>query len=114
MGSPPGQVLRDRRDDLGIEVEAEVVARGEVEEPPLADADPSTVLLLDHGVEHRVGPLQPSEIGHRLHPALEPAVGLAAERLRPDRTTHHRVGGAPSGTTPLRWGAGRVRDAMEE
>ena len=76
------EVRGDRVDDLAVEVEAEVVARREVEEPAVADPDPPAVLLVDHGVEHRVGVLQPREVGDGLHPAIEPPVALAPERLR--------------------------------
>ena len=68
-----------------IEIEAEVVARREVEQPSVTDPDPPAVLLVDHGVEHRVGVLQPGEVRDGLHPSLEPPVALAPEGPRSDR-----------------------------
>src|SRR5207237_3179118 len=62
MCPPSRHVLRDRIDDLLIEVEAEVVAGCEVGEPLVADADPPAVDLVDDRVEHRVRVLEPSEI----------------------------------------------------
>jgi len=69
------------RKDLLIEVQAQVVARGEVRQPVVADPDPASLLLVDDGVEHRVGRLQAREILHGGHPPLEPPVALASERL---------------------------------
>ena len=90
--APSVEVLGHRVDDLPIEVEPQVVARGEVEEPAVADPDPPPVLLVDHRVEHRMGVLQPSQVGDGLHPAIEPSVSFAPERLRTDRTAHDGVG----------------------
>ena len=59
-------------DDLRLEVEAEVVARREVGEPPVADADHPPVDLVDDGVHHRVGRAQVSETPARVEPAFEP------------------------------------------
>ena len=52
---PPAlEVLGNRVDDLALQVEAEVVARGEVREPGVADANHAPVDLVDDGVGHRV------------------------------------------------------------
>jgi hypothetical protein len=91
VGAPSAQVLGHGGDDLGVEVEPEVVAGCEVEEPAVADADPPTVLFVDHCVEHRMRVLQPSQVGDGLHPALEPPVGLPAKRLRADDAGDDRI-----------------------
>ncbi len=101
MRAPSIQVRGHRGDDLRVEVEAEVVAGREVEEPAVADPDPSSVLLVDHGVEHRMRTLQAIQVGDGLHPAIEPAVVLAAERHRTDRSGHDRVGRSPTGAIGL-------------
>src|SRR4249919_834643 len=52
---PPAlEVPGDRVDDLALEIEAQVVARGEVREPGVADADHASVDLVDDRVGHRV------------------------------------------------------------
>ena len=48
------QIGGDRLDDLAVEVEAEVVAGGEVGQPVVSDADPAAVDLLDDRVHHRM------------------------------------------------------------
>ncbi|MGP8060872.1 MAG: hypothetical protein ACLP9C_14700 [Acidimicrobiales bacterium] len=37
-----------------MQVEAEIVARGEIAEPVIADADPATLHFVDHGIHHRM------------------------------------------------------------
>ena len=56
--APSLEVRGDRVDDLAVEVEAEVVARREVGEPVVADADHAAVDLVDDRVHHRVGGLE--------------------------------------------------------
>ena len=72
MGAPGLEGRRDRRDDVRLEVEAEVVARREIGEPLLADADHAAVDLVDDCVHHRVGRAQVSETATRFQPAFEP------------------------------------------
>ena len=102
VAAPLREVLGDRVEDLLIEVQAQVVARGEVREPVVADPDPASLLLVDDRVEHRVRRLQPREVLHGGHPALQPAVALAAERLVPHGSGHQDVA-LPS---PDRFGSG--------
>jgi hypothetical protein len=72
MRSPAVEILGDLFDDLAVEVEPEVVARGEVGEPPVADADHPPVDLFDDGIHHRMGGLQLGEVAHGREPMLEP------------------------------------------
>jgi hypothetical protein len=65
MGSPAGKVLGDAGDDLGVEVEAEVVAGGEVGQPVAGDPDPATVDPVHHRVTHRVLGHEPGDLGDR-------------------------------------------------
>jgi hypothetical protein len=51
VGPPLVQVGRDGLDHLAVQVEAEVVAGGEVDQPALADPDPAAVDLLDDRVQ---------------------------------------------------------------
>ena len=88
VGAPSRQVLRHRVDDLLVEVEAEVVARREVGEPVVADADPAAVLLVDHGVEHRMRVLQLAR-GRRRSPSSDRATcrsGAEAAAARSSRS----------------------------
>jgi hypothetical protein len=101
MRAPSIQVRRHRGDDLRVEVEAEVVAGCEVEEPPVTDPDPSSILLVDHGVEHRMRTLQAIQVGDGLHPSIQPAVVLAAQRHGADLSGHDRVGCSPTGAIGL-------------
>ena len=76
---PPGvEVGRDGVDDLAVEVEAEVVAGGEVGQPVVADADHAAVDLVDDGVHHRMRRGERRQVGDGGEPVLEP--GLAAGR----------------------------------
>jgi hypothetical protein len=71
-------------DDLAVDVETEIVAAGEVEQPLLADADPTSVRdvdLVDHRVEHGMGLLEPRQVRDRRRPALEPSVVAPPQRL---------------------------------
>jgi hypothetical protein len=54
MGPPAVQEGRDRPDHLTVQVQAEVVAGGEVDQPALADPDPAAVDLLDDRVQQVV------------------------------------------------------------
>jgi hypothetical protein len=80
MGAPGVQVAWNRVDDLAIEIKAQVVARREVGEPAVPDADHPPVDLLDHGVGHGMGHLQRAQIAARLHPAVHPAMGVLVWR----------------------------------
>src|SRR5664279_5754335 len=51
MCPPSADGAVDRVVDLRVEVEAEVVARGEVDEPVPADPDPTSVDLVDDRIE---------------------------------------------------------------
>ena len=73
MRPPLVEVLGDGVDDLAVEVEAEVVAGGEVGEPLVADPDHPAVDLVDDGVRHRVRPLQLCELAAGGEPAIDPA-----------------------------------------
>ena len=77
MGAPRVEVGGDRVDDLAVEVEAEVVARREVGQPVVADADHAAVDLVDDRVHHRVRGLERREVAAGLEPVLDPwAVGF--------------------------------------
>ena len=70
---PLVDVLGDGLDDLAIEVEAEVVAGGEIGQPLVADSDHPAVDLVDDGVRHRVGPLELDQLAAGGEPAVDPA-----------------------------------------
>ena len=70
--APRVEVGRDRVDDLAVEVEAEVVAGGEVGQPVVADADHAAVDLVDDRVHHRVRGLELGEVAAGLEPVLDP------------------------------------------
>ena len=70
--APPVEVRGDRLDDLAVEVEPEVVARGEVGEPVVADPDHAAVDLVDDGVHHRMRGLELVEVAAGLQPVLDP------------------------------------------
>ena len=72
MRSPLLHVRGDRIDDLPVEVEAEVVARGEVGEPAVANTDHASVDLLDDRVGHRVRPLELGEVVDGREPLVYP------------------------------------------
>ena len=80
--APPIEILGDRGDHVGVEVQTEVVARREVRQPVIADPDPPPLLLVDHRVHHRVRAREPGEIGHRGHPTIEPVIRPTALRRR--------------------------------
>ena len=75
--SPRLHVLVDRAHDLGVEVEAQVVAGGEIREPRVSDADVAAVDLVDDRVQHRVRRLEARKVGAGVEPALEPIVAFA-------------------------------------
>ena len=97
--APPREVLGHGVDDLLVEVEAQVVARRPVGEPPVADADLAADLLVDDGIHHRMGVLEAREVGDRRHPAVEPSVVVAPAGLAIGRRFGRRD----------RSGAGRAR-----
>ena len=70
--APGLEIGRDRRDDLGVEVEAEVVAGREVGQPVVADADHAPVDLLDDGIHHRVAGRERREVADGLKPVVDP------------------------------------------
>ena len=72
--APAAQVLRHGVDDLGVEIEAEVVARGEVGEPLVADPDHAAVDLVDDSVGHRIRPFQLSQICAGEKPTIDPSI----------------------------------------
>ena len=63
MGPPAGQVGGHLGDHLEVEVEAEVVAGGEVDQPVAVDLDPPAVDLLDDRVAHGVLDHEPGDLG---------------------------------------------------
>ncbi len=75
MRSPLLEVLGDDPDDLAVEVEAEVVARGEIGQPLVADPDHPAVDLVDDGVRHRVGSLELGQLTASGKPAIDPPRG---------------------------------------
>jgi hypothetical protein len=64
MGPPAVQIARHLGDHLGVEVEPEVVAGGEVDQPVAVDPDPPAVDLLDHRVGHGMLEDQPRDLGN--------------------------------------------------
>jgi hypothetical protein len=93
MGAPALEVGGDRGDDLAVEIEAQVVAGREVGKPAIPDPDHPAVDLVDHGVRHRVRPLQLGEVLAGRQPAVEPGspagshvrTGLCLARRARDR-----------------------------
>ena len=69
---PAVEVRGDRLDDLAVEVEPEVVARREVGEPVVADADHAAVDLVDDRVHHRMRRLEVVQVAAGLEPVLDP------------------------------------------
>ena len=80
VGAPRVEVRGDRVDDLAVEVEAEVVARREVGQPVVADADHAAVDLVDDRVHHRVRGLQRREVAAGVEPVLHPRATAAGAR----------------------------------
>jgi hypothetical protein len=80
VGPPPVQEGRDRLDHLTVQVQTEVVAGGEVDQPALADPDPAAVDLLDDRVKQMVVGEQVLEVGACRQPAREPAPGAAPDQ----------------------------------
>ena len=100
--APRVEIGRDRVDDLAVEVEAEVVAGGEVRQPLVADPDHAAVDLVDDGVHHRVCRPQLGQVAARLEPVLEPRLARSAsgritrEVQGADRRVHRQdIGGTP-------------------
>jgi hypothetical protein len=88
MGAPPLQVGGDRLQHLPVQVEPEVVAGGEVDQPMAADPDAAPAYLVDHGVDQRVAGMQVGQVGAGGQPARQPA----SRRLRrPGRARHVRL-----------------------
>jgi hypothetical protein len=81
MGPPAVQVGGDGLDHLAVQVEAEVVTGGEVDQPALADPDAAPVDLLDGGVQQadggRTGPRD-----RRMPPTSAPANSRAQHQTR--------------------------------
>jgi hypothetical protein len=75
MGPPALQVGGDGLDHLAVQVQAEVVAGGEVDQPAVADPDPAAVDLLDDRVQQVVVGEQLLQVGACGQPAREPAPG---------------------------------------
>ena len=85
---PPAlEVLRDGRDDLAVEVEAQVVARGEIGQPRVSDADHPPVDLVDDRVGHRVRARQLGQITAGVEPPVDP---VCSRRCGSSRTAVHR------------------------
>jgi hypothetical protein len=74
MGPPAGQVGGHLGDHLEVEVEAEVVAGGEIDQPVVVDLDPPAVDLLHNGVAHGVLHHEPGDLGHLRRNGVRPAV----------------------------------------
>src|SRR5207302_2217070 len=74
MGSPRPEERGDALDHVWIEVQPQVVARREVRQPVVPDADPAPVHLIDDGVEHRVRRLETAEPVGGSEPLRQPAV----------------------------------------
>src|SRR3954462_7193157 len=72
MGAPPLEGLGNCLDDLAVEIEPEVVARGEVGEPLFADPDHPSIDLVDDGIRHRIGPLELGQLAAGRKPAVDP------------------------------------------
>jgi hypothetical protein len=78
--APAAHLGLDGRGDLGLEVEAEVVAGGEIGEPVVADPDATAVDLLDDRVVHGVAAAQPLQIRPATFPLHEIETGKRRER----------------------------------
>src|SRR5262245_4868602 len=75
MRAPLFEVLGDGGDNLAVEVEAEVVAGGEVGQPLVADPDHAAVDLVDDGVGHGVRPLELGQLAAGGKPTIDPTWG---------------------------------------
>jgi hypothetical protein len=75
MGPPAVQVGRDGVDDLAVQIQPQVVAGGEVDQPVPPDPDPAAVDLLDGRVQEVVVGEQVLEVGTCRQPAREPVPG---------------------------------------
>jgi hypothetical protein len=73
VGAPAVQEGRDALDHLAVQVQAQVVARGEVDQPALADPDAAAIDLLDDRVQQMVVGEQVLQVGARRQPARKPA-----------------------------------------
>jgi hypothetical protein len=88
MGAPPLQVGRDGLQHVLVQVQPEVVAGGEVDQPMAADPDAAPAYLVDHGVDQRVAGVQVGQVGAGGQPARQPA----SRRLRrPGRARQVRL-----------------------
>src|SRR3954447_17730352 len=94
MGGPTLERGQHGIDDLAVEIEAQVVARGEVGEPLVADADHAAVDLVDDGVHHRMGRLEGREALAGLEPVVQPGTppGLGLEAGLKRYVHPHEVG----------------------
>src|SRR6476659_1186339 len=89
MRAPAIESGLDRIDDLPVEIEAEVVARGEVGEPLIADADHPAVDFLDDRVRHRVRALELGEVAAGSKPPVDPPRGAQLGPGANRRTSSH-------------------------
>src|SRR5437660_12172540 len=76
-------------DDLPVEIEAQVVARGEDAEPLVADADHPDVDFLDDRVRHRVRAFELSEVAAGSKPPVNPSRGAELGPGANRRTSSH-------------------------
>src|SRR5581483_10835296 len=95
MRPPLLEVLGDAVHDRPLEVESEVVAGGEVDEPALADPDAPALDLVDHRVGHRIRPLQLCEVFAGGKPLVDPARRGAIPRVGSDTVPRCRRHVAP-------------------
>jgi hypothetical protein len=82
MGAPAGQVGRHLGDHLEVEVEPEVVAGGEVDQPVAVDLDPPAVDLLDDGVGHGVLDHEPGHLGDQVGDGIARGSGQISSNPR--------------------------------
>src|SRR6266516_1983397 len=101
MRAPAIESRLHRVDDLPVEIEAEVVARGEVGEPLVADADHPAVDFLDDRVRHRVRALELGEVAAGSKPPVNPSRGAELGPGANRRTSSHGQKHRPLGEKPL-------------
>src|SRR6478752_2745641 len=89
MRPPAIESRLHRVNDLSVEIEAEVVARGEVGEPLVADADHPAVDFLDDRIRHRVRALELSEVAAGSEPPVDPPRGAQLGPGANRRTSSH-------------------------
>src|SRR6478736_9171484 len=89
MCAPAIEGRLDRVDDLPVEIEAKVVAGGEVGEPLVADPDHPAVDFLDDSVRHRVRALELGEVAAGSEPPVNPSRGAELGPGANRRTSSH-------------------------